>query len=1046
MRRSLEGIWTICALFLWFDFGYTVQQTLRNPCHPRCLTSLDIGTLWASTNARYYWQCESADDNLWNIRLKECSFGTLFSYEYQACVVEDFFRDDINQCRELPPQDWIGECPEPSCETNEEIHTLWSTPDPRYFLQCRPEPGGSWVIQQMPCALPTLFHFGQQTCVHPNKWEACDGAATTTPVTTDQPPSDITPVTTPVTTVSPPITADTTPVTTPVTTVSPPITADTTPVTTPVTTVSPPITADTTPVTTPVTTVSPPITADTTPVTTPVTTVSPPITADTTPVTTPVTTVSPPITADTTPVTTPETTPQHTELTPPSIPILDGFCIEPKCETNEDINTLWPHRLAEFFYQCRPAFGGGWTPQLMPCAPGTMFSFAVQVCVWPNQWEDPCDTSDATPEDPTSPTPDPEGTTPSPDPSPTPDPEGTTPSPDPSPTPDPEGTTPSPDPSPTPDPEGTTPSPDPSPTPDPEGTTPSPDTTPTPDGPLEPDCLVPNCVYLQNSEVLWPTREPRLFYRCIFLLDTVWIPFQDSCPVGKYFSFEYQSCVDPELWTDVCATIPEDITTTQMTTISTPEDDEDEGFPLPVICGSPRCNTIQERSILWPSTVANTFYECVWVERWFQFIPLPKRCPNFLLFDFVKQDCVDPKDWTDICPIYPTLPPNCPECCPTCPPVTDTTTVIPDDPSAPEDWPLPVICGNPRCETPVEQNFLWPALDPQGFYICLDFGSGWIQATLVFCENEMFFQTKEQKCVPQEEYDYGFCPVFPELPPVPTASPLNCQDNFDPIDLYPIVCDQPRCATNSQLSIRWPAADKGAYYSCQSVGVQVLEKCDPGLKFDFFRQCCTMEQSEVEVCPMYPVQTPENPLVCSNDFNPSDLLPVECDIPRCTTSSETAAYWPSQQSTKYYKCSLNATTGMHFAEYQDCSEGEQFDYFRQCCSTTPIFSPTDVCALLPETSTDPAAVPEVPTDVGCDQPRCDSQIEQIYLWPSVDPNLFYSCELSEDGLMKPQQYSCPPGKWFIMALQSCGDTWLHQNVCEKEEPQSPIITPPSGLN
>lgn len=58
-------------------------------------------------------------------------------------------------------------------------------------------------------------------------------------------------------------------------------------------------------------------------------------------------------------------------------------CIRASCRTYEDVNTLWCHADPGHFCQCRPSPSGTWVPQVMPCAPGTLYSFRRQTCVHP---------------------------------------------------------------------------------------------------------------------------------------------------------------------------------------------------------------------------------------------------------------------------------------------------------------------------------------------------------------------------------------------------------------------------------------------------------------------------------------------------------------------------------------------------------------------------------------------------------------------------------------------------------------------------------------
>lgn len=65
------------------------------------------------------------------------------------------------------------------------------------------------------------------------------------------------------------------------------------------------------------------------------------------------------------------------------------LCEPPPC-TKDQINTLWPHHNKKLYYQCVPDPGCGWKPLERPCAPGTVFGFKEQVCIWDCDWIDPC--------------------------------------------------------------------------------------------------------------------------------------------------------------------------------------------------------------------------------------------------------------------------------------------------------------------------------------------------------------------------------------------------------------------------------------------------------------------------------------------------------------------------------------------------------------------------------------------------------------------------------------------------------------------------------
>ncbi|XP_050067924.1 uncharacterized protein LOC126556594 [Anopheles maculipalpis] len=80
----------------------------------------------------------------------------------------------------------------------------------------------------------------------------------------------------------------------------------------------------------------------------------------------------------------------------------NSLCPEPRCVTFEEINTLWAITDPAYFLQCRPDVFGSWSPQLMPCAPETLFSFRQQVCVQPQNWEGCGGSTESTPTLPTT--------------------------------------------------------------------------------------------------------------------------------------------------------------------------------------------------------------------------------------------------------------------------------------------------------------------------------------------------------------------------------------------------------------------------------------------------------------------------------------------------------------------------------------------------------------------------------------------------------------------------------------------------------------------
>lgn len=57
------------------------------------------------------------------------------------------------------------------------------------------------------------------------------------------------------------------------------------------------------------------------------------------------------------------------------------LCEPPPC-TEDQRNVLWPHSNNTLYYQCVPDPSCGYKALERPCAPGTVFGFKEQVCIW----------------------------------------------------------------------------------------------------------------------------------------------------------------------------------------------------------------------------------------------------------------------------------------------------------------------------------------------------------------------------------------------------------------------------------------------------------------------------------------------------------------------------------------------------------------------------------------------------------------------------------------------------------------------------------------
>lgn len=94
--------------------------------------------------------------------------------------------------------------------------------------------------------------------------------------------------------------------------------------------------------------------------------------------------------------TTKSTTKKPTTQAPPSTSTVSqssDFCITPSCKTDLQKNTLWAHPDRNFYYQCAPSPNGSYQPVERPCGPNTVFHYKLQVCVWEQDWIDPCGNS-----------------------------------------------------------------------------------------------------------------------------------------------------------------------------------------------------------------------------------------------------------------------------------------------------------------------------------------------------------------------------------------------------------------------------------------------------------------------------------------------------------------------------------------------------------------------------------------------------------------------------------------------------------------------------
>ncbi|XP_058821282.1 uncharacterized protein LOC131683377 [Topomyia yanbarensis] len=589
------------------------DETISDPCVPRCVTFKEINTLWANEDPERYWQCDPVDEGVWVPVLRICAPATLFSFRQQTCVdpndweevcilkgedsdenepgvtdpgdtdpgvtdpdnstpdetdpgdkdpgdsnpddedpgdkdSEGDDHDDSNPDDDKDPGDedsnendpndpesdeTISDPCVPRCETFKEINTLWANEDPERYWQCDPIDEGVWIPVLRICAPTTLFSFRQQTCVDPNDWEeVC------VPQDDDRPPGggdDDSDENEPG--------------------VTDPNNSDP---------------DETDP-------------GDKDP-------------GDSNP-------------DDEDPGDKDSEDDDHVDSNPdddkdpgdddpndPDDPESDETISEPcvpRCETFEEINTLWAHEDPERYWQCDPIDEGVWIPVLRVCAPTTLYSFRQQTCVDPSDWEEICVSQarmgirkllqlSAYPKkkDPVH---------------------------------------------------------------------------------SSTICPTPSCLTFTHVKTLWADSDPNFFLECRSSRDSnTWGLRKTPCAPGTWFNYHLQACVFPEDWkacvgqqTSKPAVNPPHSTVIDgdyFARMANERLDSDK-----VICGVPRCRTQSQISrVLWPGSAGDSFYQCV-PDGSLVAKTVGWRCPVEMLFDWKLQRCVRWTRGVASCLVKPTI-------------------------------------------------------------------------------------------------------------------------------------------------------------------------------------------------------------------------------------------------------------------------------------------------------------------------------------------------------------------------------------------------------
>lgn len=670
------------------------------------------------------------------------------------------------------------------------------------------------------------------------------------------------------------------------------------------------------------------------------------------------------------------------------------ICVPPPC-TEDQINTLWPTEDRNYFYQCAPQSRCSWYPVRMPCAPGTVFGFKEQVCIWECDWVDPCNGTLST----TSSTTSSSSTTGS---------SSTT-----------EKTT-----SGEPTTEDTTP----------ETSTKEGETTTEP-----PICEIPFCT---NNEVdkLWPVQGyPESYYQCNPNPKgkCEYMVVQKLCPNGYYFDFKQQDCVDPKNWVDVCSPEPtttENVTTESTTAISTSETTEqstitstsEETTTEPsttstesgIECVIPDCSKPQ-RHLLWPvSDSPESFYQCQAVNGSdCKYEPVLKKCPDGGWFDGRQQECVKPELWKESCSERTTGSETTTEIYSTTNAQTTTTTK--------PDFEL---CEEPTC-LDGQTDTLWPHINPRQYYQCQPVPGNGFEAEVVTCENNLYFSYDKQDCVPYSDWK-NICPS-PTTTDAPTTeiSTTEISTTEAPTtEISTTVISSTEISTTEQPTTEISTTEISTTdQSTTEASTTEVPTTEVSTTEVSTTEAPTTEPSTTE-SPTTEERTTDGPGEVTSVI-PTSTTPdpgyVFCQTPKCT-EDQRQKLWPNQIPSVYYRC-VPAANGEWTSQTLNCLRGTYFDFKKQQCVDPTEWE--DVC---------PA--PGSEGQSYCIQPECKTDTGKSQLWPHPDRKYFYQCAPSKECGFAPVKMPCAQSLVFSYQQQVCVEPCDWVDPCTNSTTQAPVGT------
>ncbi|XP_063708874.1 mucin-5AC-like [Culicoides brevitarsis] len=742
------------------------------------------------------------------------------------------------------------------------------------------------------------------------------------------------------------------------------------------------------------------------------------------------------------------------------------LCEPPPCNTEDQRNKLWPTPDKTQFYQCVPDPSCGYKALERPCAPGTVFGYYEQVCIWERDWVDPCG-GNSTTQAPPSTTSKPSSTTTR---------RSTTR----------RSTTKS---------STTTTSTQ-------QPTTTSSSTTTTEEAPEPTElCSAPNCTINERHQ-LWPVRDaPESFYRCEpdREVDCKWNVVEDNCPQGKYFDYNKQECVDPEDWNDVCneeepssttaSTTTTSSTTASTTTTTTEETTED---PDDDLCEEPKCTDDQTHR-LWPSYEGpDKYWQCIPQEGGVWEAEL-RTCDQGTTFSYENQTC-STGPFEDVCGGLT--------------PPTEAQEQSQEQEEKEEEDLHPQQCPIPDCSQEEEQRKLHPSFDPRFYYICTESQNGNYKPVIMPCPKGLYFKARNQSCVEPCDWEYS-CGSYTNvttttLPPVTTESVTEVNEEEEtttstttektteaPVE----TTTQPEetTTTTTEAPTTTTTEQQTTTTEQQTTTTEQQTTTTEQQTTTTEQQTTTTEQQTTEAPTTTTTEemTTESTTTTTEPTTTTDQstteqstepttteMPTGCEEPKCK-ANDTMLY-PHEDPTKYYQCA--PANGCEWKPVvKECPRPLYFGFKQQNCvwcneyenvcnstfTTTMSPSTTDAVTEVTDTETEPTtrtstttttarpttrsttrrsttrrsttrqtttttqkpesttAALENPTS--CGPPMCKAN--ETTLYPHEDPTKFYQCAPASNTEWKPVVKQCPQPLYFGFKQQVC--VWCEdfENVC-----------------